>query len=201
MARDDQERRAQALRARLDGGLVDEGRIRLAAYLGSEAARTVLGPAAPSPFAMPDFEAVEWASECAAEFPSYGKEACARVAIAIARQALRFLERIQADHERCEVIFRAALEFARHPCDHHRDAAEAIAASDDTTDLIQSAAPGEVEDAIHSVVAAASVAGAASAASAADDLGRLVAYRPETLFEVLRDEVLPWALGERDPLA
>lgn len=197
---DDKDGRVRALRQRLDAGLVDRSRVRLAAYLGSPEARALLGFDAPSPFTMPDFEAVEWTAECAADFPSYGKEACVRVAIAVGRQALRSLERIPADHQRCETIFDAALAFARHPCDEHRHAAETIAASDETSDLIQSAAPGDVEEAIHSVVSVASVAGAASAESAADDVGRLIAYRPESLFEALQDEVMPWALGERDPL-
>jgi hypothetical protein len=194
--------RTRLLREKLATGSLDRARLRLAAYVGSTEAQSVLGAEAPGPFAIPDFDKVEWVSECAADFPSFGIEACARVAVAVGRTALAFLTRHGLEPDRQErKLFAAAVAFARCPCEAHQREAEALAASDDTTDLIRSALAGEDEEAVHAVVAAASVAGAVSAEAAADDLGRLIAYRPQSLIAVLRSEVMPWALGDRDPLA
>lgn len=93
--------RARHMAARLRAGEVDPDRVRLAAYFGDTAARTVLG------CDPPPVHLETWALGLAA----WGQEPCVRVAVAAARVALPAYERTFVLSTLCRDLLRVADEW------------------------------------------------------------------------------------------
>lgn len=193
------EAEAEFLRERLRAGKVSDDGVRLAAFLGSKAARQALGlPAYVAPNELD-----------ARELSTYGREAVSRVCIAASWAVLPYWETVVPENSTPRRAIEEAERFVLAPGDpdeFHVDGtgrAEHFAASD--RGLGYESAPALAAVAIdythagvlHGNMGTEVVTGhsiKATRAGGSSEPSRVIG-------QAIRADVVPWALGLRDPVA
>jgi hypothetical protein len=181
--------RAQSIREKIRSGILPQEKVELAAHVGDEAARFALGLSGDGlPAKDEDLEAW-WKG-----FARFGREASARVLVALAREVL--WSGTQGFEGVAEESFRVvdALDgWIRQP------GAETEAALR-TTIASAVEAPGAAYN-LSFAINASQVTGDTSLEEILTGAAQAMRYMPlRTILIVLREEVVPWALGERDPV-
>ncbi len=209
---------ARVLRDRTRSGALSSARLALAAALGAPAARL----AAERPPAAIDLRSQDWPYE----LPDRSQEVCVRLAVAAARAVLPLHALVAPDDPLPAEALRVAEEWALCPCEEHAAAAQEAcrrmargsyevvapaAECDEDRDAARYAARAAraaattagwpdtalldlFEGALDAVpaVTAADLAADRAHASPQDPMPRMIAD--------MAAEVVPWALGEDDPL-
>jgi hypothetical protein len=208
------------LKGRLRAAALTPERLACAAFLGDAAAQQAIEARAPEPWELSDRDV--WI----ARIKPVGKEAIVRAVLAVSRRALEVWELGFPDERRPRTAIEAAEAWVRSQTDETRKAAEAAyggadeaatAAHPDYSGLTQRLEdlgdddpPDELRreiglaedrsDAGERAACAAKCASRTNATAAAQDLYQALrgAWLDAT---ALRRELVPWLLGEGDPLA
>jgi len=191
---------ADYLRERVRAGSLSEARLRLAAFLGHEAA----GLAARDPVAPPEPAEARWFL-WGRELARLDAEAPVRCAVAIARHLLPELEDDPFADDMARDCLRCAERWALDPWNPElvEAAAQALAFPDEDTAELGFPTPASRQALAAARMAAAAARGRRedSAAAQAALAGQAVLGDAQAVLRILRDEVVPWALGYRDPIA
>ena len=194
------EAEADVLRERARAGMLSEDRLRLAAFLGHEAARL----AAQDPPTPPEPAEERWFL-WGQELARLDEQATVRCAVAIARHVLPRLAENDFADDMARDCLGCAERWALDPGDPglEHDARAAMALRDEDGEEYGFPTP----DARHALAAARMAASAAggrregSATAQALIAGQALLGTAQAVLAVVRGEVAPWALGYADPVA
>jgi hypothetical protein len=188
----------ESLKQRLLAGKTSLLKIEFAAHFGSDEARGFLGESCPVTFHLPDFENIIDASECAAGLGRFGKEICARIALAVCRVVMRDIGAYGNVAEASKRAIEIIENYIRGNHDGAVQDMRALMTEDNIVELVlESEGNREEEDAFFSILGGVSVIIEESLVD--DDLRKLVSFQPQhfhfDFIDLMRREVVPWALG------